>query len=176
MFRATSVDANISGGGVGDPYVDPLFVNGRGFNSRIDTNRYRILTFEFGVPDKPRDILNGSIARIVWRVNGESAENVSDDIIFNSRSGANVLNKVIVDMADRRQPLARTRFPQRLDQWVDQQAGARHLPRRPARIRRADRLLHQAHQAGGARKDERVVHDSLDLQQTERHGRPVLGR
>ena len=101
VFRATSVDANISGGGVGDPYVDPLFVNGRGFNSKIDTNRYRILTFEFGVPDTPRDILHGSIARIVWRVNGESAENVSDDIIFSSRSGANVLNKVIVDMADR---------------------------------------------------------------------------
>ena len=54
VFRATSVDANISGSGVGDPYVDPLFVNGRGFNTRIDTNRYRILTFEFGVPDTPR--------------------------------------------------------------------------------------------------------------------------
>ena len=101
VFRATSVAAGVSGGGVGDPYVDPLFVNGRGFNSKIDTNRYRILTFEFGVPNKPRDILNGSIARIVWRVNGEAAENVSDDIIFSSRSGANVLNKVIVDMADR---------------------------------------------------------------------------
>lgn len=101
VFKATSVDVNVSGGGVGDPYVDPLFVTGRGFNSKIDTNRYRILTFEFGVPDKPRDILHGSIARIVWRVSGESAENVSDDIIFSSRSGANVLNKVIVDMADR---------------------------------------------------------------------------
>jgi hypothetical protein len=101
VFRATSVDIAVSGGGVGDPYVDPLFVNGRGFNSKIDTNRYRILTFEFGIPNKPRDILNGSIARIVWRVNGEAAENVSDDIIFSSRSGANVLNKVIVDMKDR---------------------------------------------------------------------------
>jgi hypothetical protein len=99
VFRATSAAA--TGGAVGDPYVDPLFVNGRGFNSKIDTNRYRILTFEFGIPDKPRDILNGSIARIVWRVNGEAGENVSDDIIFSSRSGANVLNKVIVDMADR---------------------------------------------------------------------------
>jgi hypothetical protein len=101
VFRATSVDVSVSGGGVGDPYVDPLFVNGRGFNSKIDTNRYRILTFEFGIPDKPRDILHGSIARIVWRVSGDAAENVSNDIIFSSRSGANVLNKVIVDMADR---------------------------------------------------------------------------
>ena len=89
---------------------------------RIDTNRYRILTFEFGVPDTPRDILHGSIARIVWRVNGESAENVSDDIIFSSRSGANVLNKVIVDMADWNSLSLERRFPQRLDQRVDQQS------------------------------------------------------
>ncbi len=101
VFRATSVDVSVSGGGVGDPYVDPLFVTARGFNSRIDTNRYRILTFEFGLPNKARSILTGSIARIVWRVGGETAENVSDDIIFSSRTGANVLNKVIVDMEDR---------------------------------------------------------------------------
>ena len=104
VFRATSVDGasdTTANAADGDPYVDPLFVTGRGFNSKIDTNRYRILTFEFGVPDKPRSILTGSIARIVWRVAGDPRENVSDDIIFSSRSGANILNKVIVDMADR---------------------------------------------------------------------------
>lgn len=99
VFKGTSTPA--PGGSVGDPYMDPLFVNGRGFTNKIDTNRYRILTFEFGIPNKARSILNGSVARIVWRVNGQAAESVSDDIIFNHRVGANVLDKVIVDMSDR---------------------------------------------------------------------------
>ena len=101
VFKGTSVSAAASGTPVGDPYVDPLFVTKRGFNNRIDTNRYRILTFEMGIPDHARDIVNGSIARIVWRVAGQAGENVSDDIIFNSRAGANVLDKIVVDMKDR---------------------------------------------------------------------------
>lgn len=103
VFYGTSVDgrSDTSATDIGDPYVDPLFTTKRGFNGRIDTNRYRILTLEMGIPNSPRHILDGSIARIVWRVAGEAGENVSDDIIFNHREGVNVLDKIIVDMADR---------------------------------------------------------------------------
>lgn len=99
VFRGTSTPA--AGGLVGDPYLAPLWVTQRGFTQHIDTTRYRILTFEFGIPDKPRSLLNGSIARIVWRVAGEADASVTDDIIFNHRAGANVLEKIVVDMADR---------------------------------------------------------------------------
>jgi hypothetical protein len=69
---------------------------------RIDPARYRILTAEFGVPNMPRSVNTGSIARIVWRVAGDpQGMGVSDDIIFNHRAGANVLDKFSVDMADR---------------------------------------------------------------------------
>ena len=101
VFLGTSASAASTGSIVGDPYVDPLFVTKRGFNTHIDTTRYRILTLEMGIPNLARDILDGSIARIVWRVAGQATENVSDDIIFNHRLGANVLDKIIVDLADR---------------------------------------------------------------------------
>lgn len=103
VFQGTSVSAAASGSIVGDPYVDPLFggFGSRGFNNRIDTSRYRILTVEYGIPNLARDILHGSIARVVWRVAGQPAESVSDDIIVNHRAGANVLDKFTVDLADR---------------------------------------------------------------------------
>jgi hypothetical protein len=85
---------------VGDPQVYPFStrsVNG----TRIDPTRYRILTAEFGLPNKARGLALGSIARIVWRVAGEPVESVSDDIIVNSRAGVNVMDKVTLDMADR---------------------------------------------------------------------------
>ena len=63
----------------------------------IDPKRYRIATIEMGLPDE-RNINGGSIARIVWRQKGESAETVSEDIIVNHRSGANVLDTISVDM------------------------------------------------------------------------------
>ena len=93
--------------GAGDPYVRLLCGAGfactaqRGLAKRIDTRRYRILTLEMGLPNKARDVNNGSIARIIWRVAGESQEQTSDDIIINSRIGANVADKIILDMADR---------------------------------------------------------------------------
>jgi len=68
--------------------------------ARIDPNRFRILTIEYGLSNIARSIAQGSVARIGWRVAG-SAESVSDDIIINSRAGANVMQKLIVDMADR---------------------------------------------------------------------------
>ena len=81
------------------PAVYPMHMNVRGQTRRIDPNRYRILTAELGLPNRIRDICNGSIVRIVWRVAGEIHESYSDDIILNSRAGANVLNRLNMDMA-----------------------------------------------------------------------------
>lgn len=80
-----------------DPYLYLLWAPERGATYRIDTNRYRILTLEMGVAGD-RDINNGSVARIVWRVAGETKEFVSDDIILLHRSGANTLQTLILDM------------------------------------------------------------------------------
>ena len=81
---------------VGDPMLWTVWPPG----TMIDPNRYRILTAELGLPNVARSVNTGSVARIVWRVAG-AADSVSDDIIVNSRAGANVLDKIIVDMADR---------------------------------------------------------------------------
>ncbi len=88
--------AQNSGPTPSDPIVGLLFLR----NARIDPIRYRILTVEFGLPNAPRWIAQGSVARIGWRVAGQP-DSVSDDIIVNSRAGANVMQKLIVDMADR---------------------------------------------------------------------------
>ena len=71
----------------------------RGFTYRIDPTRYRILTAEFGIPQKARDICGGSVARIIWRVAGQLYDSVSEDIVVNSRADANVVDRLIVDMA-----------------------------------------------------------------------------
>jgi len=97
VLLGTSTQAQ--GGLVGDPVLALLWMSGPGV--RIDPNRYRILTVEFGIPNKPRSLVDGSIVRIVWRVAGQADQCVSDDIIFNHRAGANVLDKLVVDMADR---------------------------------------------------------------------------
>jgi hypothetical protein len=79
-----------------DPVLGLLWLR----NALIDPIRYRILTVEFGLPNAARWIGAGSVARVSWRVSG-SADTVSDDMIVNSRVGANVMQKLIVDMADR---------------------------------------------------------------------------
>ena len=81
------------------PAVYPMHSNVRGTTRRIDPTRYRILTAELGLPNKPRDICGGSVVRVVWHVAGESSENYSDDIILNSRAGANVVSRLNMDMA-----------------------------------------------------------------------------
>lgn len=86
-------------GVVGDPIVELLENNTRGKTRQIDADRYRILTVEFGLLGTPRSVACGSVARIVWRQKGDLGPgSVSDDIIFNSRSGAGVLDKVTLDM------------------------------------------------------------------------------
>ncbi|HUQ70663.1 MAG TPA: hypothetical protein VM165_14130, partial [Planctomycetaceae bacterium] len=83
----------------GDAYFYTLFFagTGRGVTTKIDADRYRVLTVEAGLPG-PRDINNGSIARVVWKSTAESAENVSQDILINHRTGANILDTISVDM------------------------------------------------------------------------------
>ena len=65
----------------------------RGLTRRIDPQRYRILTAELGLPNKARDICGGSIVRVVWHVAGDANETYSDDIVLNSRVGANVVSR-----------------------------------------------------------------------------------
>jgi hypothetical protein len=86
-------------GSVGDPIVELLENNRRGLTKPIDADRYRLLTVEFGLPNKARDVACGSVARIIWRAKGDMGSgSVSDDIIVNSRAGVNVLDKLTVDM------------------------------------------------------------------------------
>jgi hypothetical protein len=80
----------------GDPHLYPFWYQARGANTSIDTSYYRILSLEMGIAGD-RDINRGSIARIVWQNTG-GTENVSDDIILNHRSGANVIQKLTLDM------------------------------------------------------------------------------
>jgi hypothetical protein len=85
-------------GNVSDPEIFPLYSTMRGASTRIDTNRYRILTLKWGLGGKNRDIAAGSIGRIVWKLNTESVENVSDDLILNHLPNANVIQTISADM------------------------------------------------------------------------------
>ena len=99
VLRGTSPAAGQTGSG--DPYMYFLWFagDGRGRFKKIDASRYHIMTLEMGVPDKARDINVGSIARLVWLIQGEEPkENVSNDLIFNSRAGVNVMSKIITSM------------------------------------------------------------------------------
>ena len=89
--------------GYGDPQLGLLWNPGRGASTRIDPNKYRILTLDMGVQNLARNINEGAIARVAWRVAGNDAcgESVTDDIIFTSRAGANVVNTLTLDLADR---------------------------------------------------------------------------
>jgi hypothetical protein len=87
--------------GSGDPYMYFLWFagDGRGRYKKIDSSRYHIMTLEMGVPDRARDINGGSIARLVWQIEGEATrENVGNDLIFNSRAGFNVMSKITTSM------------------------------------------------------------------------------
>jgi hypothetical protein len=88
---------SVASAGVGDPVVYWMHWTGRGRKYRIDTDRYRVLTFEPTLPG-PRNVLNGSIARVVWKIGDELVENVSQDIVVNHRAGANVFAKIVADM------------------------------------------------------------------------------
>jgi hypothetical protein len=101
VFQGTSVAAAGGCQAIGDPVMVMLDFAKRGKTVLIDTNRYRLLTVEFGIPNAPRDVNCGSIARVVWHKKGDdvtSGYSVSDDLIFNSRAGVNLLDKLTVDL------------------------------------------------------------------------------
>jgi hypothetical protein len=97
VYLATSAPAQP--GLVGDPILQPLST--RGDAQKIDPTKYRILTVEVGIPNLARSMVNGSVARIAWRVAGGINYSVTDDIVINSRQGANVMDKINLDLADR---------------------------------------------------------------------------
>lgn len=81
----------------GDPILYMLAGHKRGAAHPIDPNRYRIATIDMGIAGD-RYINGGSVARIVWRQKGDTAETVSEDIIVNHRAGVNVIDTISVDM------------------------------------------------------------------------------
>ena len=99
VFQATSV-AQGACPSDGDPVLVPLDFSKRGTNFLINTDRYRLLTVEFGIPMRPRDLVCGSIGRVIWHKKGNAvnAFTVTNDIIFNHRSGVNLLDKVTLDL------------------------------------------------------------------------------
>lgn len=94
-YTAASLQASPAVGNVGDPLIYPFFLTSRGRWNRIDTDRYRLLTWDFGI-DRARDLNTGSVGRIVWHVAGEGginpifpiggsfgpSQNVSTDILL----------------------------------------------------------------------------------------------
>jgi hypothetical protein len=92
VYSGTTASSNYA-----DPEVFPLFWNGRGATTHIDTSRYRILSIKWGIL-RPRDLNLGSVGRVVWRVFGENVENVSDDFNLHHLGTANVIQNIIADM------------------------------------------------------------------------------
>ena len=91
------VYSGVTSSNFADPEIFPLFWNGRGATTHIDTNRYRILSLKWGLL-RPRDLNLGSVGRVVWRVVGESVENVSIDFNLHHLGTANVIQNIIADM------------------------------------------------------------------------------
>jgi len=91
------VYSGVTSGTFADPEIFPLFWNGRGATHHIDTNRYRVLSLKWGLL-RPRDLFLGSVGRVVWRVFGESVENVSLDFNLHHLGTANVIQNIIADM------------------------------------------------------------------------------
>jgi hypothetical protein len=100
-----------------DSFMYFKWFNERGLDNRIDPNRYRIFTVDFGV-NRSRNINEGSIGRVIWRVNGDATrnaagavtrnlENVSEDLVFRhlnattENGGVFILDRLQFDMKDR---------------------------------------------------------------------------
>ncbi len=103
VYTAASTPAQA--GNVGDPLVYPFYLTKRGHWSRIDAQRYRLLTLDMAV-DRARDLNLGSVPRIVWHIAGEAGinpingvfgalQNVSADILGRSMAkGATTVDTV----------------------------------------------------------------------------------
>jgi len=86
--------ANSNGG---DPNVFFLHFLYRGSTTSIDTSKYHNLVFKMGI-EGAQSVNDGSIARVMWRIKGESLEHVSQDIIIHHLPGSWVMNKVVCDL------------------------------------------------------------------------------
>ncbi len=83
----------------GDPYAYLLFpwYGKRGTATSIDTNKYHILTFKSGIAGT-YSYNDGSIARVVWKREDESVENVSRDIVIKHFPDRWLMNEIVVDL------------------------------------------------------------------------------
>ena len=134
VFRNRSTGTS-DAGVVGDPHIYMLWptpaqagARTRGLHQRIDTSRYRILTTDLGV-ERTRDLNLGSIARIIWHVDGENrlngtlAEIESSDIALRhldpatQNGGKIVLDTIQMDMADRVSLPIESDYPQPGSGW-----------------------------------------------------------
>lgn len=88
---------SIIGTGIGDPIVFFLHFLYGGATYRIDTAKYHNLVFKLGI-DGVQSVVDGSIARVIWKNKNETVENVSEDIIIRHLPGRWVMNKIIADM------------------------------------------------------------------------------
>jgi len=95
VYSGTTTGPNASN--FADPEIFPLHWTVRGATNHIDTSRYRILSLKWGIT-RPRDLNNGSVGRVVWRVFGETVENVSSDFNLHHLGTANVIQNIIADM------------------------------------------------------------------------------
>ena len=178
VLTGTSI-AGPAGGLHADPHFGLLWNPGRGATKRIDPNKYRILTVDMGVQNFARNINVGSIARVAWRVAGNEAccggsESV-DDIIFTSRAGANVVNTLTMDLADRAMVAIEEGCPDGLGARFGRKPGTGSVPHRSARILLCDAVLRVARQARGVRTCGQLLQHQLGFQrQRHRHGRPLL--
>ena len=69
----------------------------KGTATSIDTNKYHILTFKSGIAGT-YSYNDGSIARVVWKREDESVENVSRDIVIKHFPDRWLMNEIVVDL------------------------------------------------------------------------------
>ena len=82
-----------------DPNVFFLHFLWRGGVSPIDTSRYHNLVFKMGIGGE-QSVSSGSVARVMYRKNDETIENVSQDIVIRHRAGEWTMNKIVCDLYD----------------------------------------------------------------------------
>jgi hypothetical protein len=93
VYYGQSVSSSL----VGDPSVFFLHFLHRGGSCPIDTSRYHNLVFKMGIEGE-KSVNNGSIARVMWRRNDETLENVSQDIVIRHLADRWVMNKIAFDL------------------------------------------------------------------------------
>lgn len=82
---------------VGDPNVFFLHFHFRGGQTPINTMKYHNLVFQMGIQGA-QNVVAGSVARVMWRLRGESVENVSDDIIIRHHEDNWTMSKIVCDL------------------------------------------------------------------------------